>query len=78
MNHSPQVFPTLLHGPDSRQHHNPPDHLTDRRRRVNQPQVPLLKQISPQPALRLSADSLSNRTLPESVLSQSFAIPMGI
>jgi hypothetical protein len=73
----PQALPTLLHSPDSRQHHNPPDHMTDRRRWVNQPQVPLLKQSTPQPALHLSADSLSNRTLPESMLPQPFAIPMG-
>jgi hypothetical protein len=77
MNQRPQAFPTLLHCPDSSQHHNPPDHFTDRRRRVNKPQVPLLKQSSPQPALHLSADSLSNRTLPRSMLPQQFAIPMG-
>jgi hypothetical protein len=65
MSQRPQAFPTLIHGPDSRQHHNSPDHLTDRRRWVNQPQVPLLQQRSPQPAVHLSADSLSNRTLPE-------------
>jgi hypothetical protein len=29
MNQRPQAFPTLLHSPDSRQHHNPPDHRTD-------------------------------------------------
>jgi hypothetical protein len=75
MNQRPQAFPTLHHGPDSRQHHSPSDHMTDRRRWVNQPQVPLLS--SPQPALHLSADSLSNRTLPESMLPQPFAIPMG-
>jgi hypothetical protein len=45
----PQAFPTLFHCPGSGQHHNPPDHLTNRRRRVNQPQVPLLKQIKPNP-----------------------------
>jgi hypothetical protein len=81
MNQRPQAYPTLLHCPDSSQHHNrcgdPPDYLTDRRRWVNQPQVPLLKQSSPQPALHLSANSLSNRTLPESMLPQPFAIPMG-
>jgi hypothetical protein len=60
MNQRPQAFPTLLHCPDSRQHHNPPDYLRDRRRWVNQPQVLLLKQGSPQPALHLSADSLSD------------------
>jgi hypothetical protein len=70
----PQAFPTLLHGPNSRQHHNPPDHMTDRRRWDNRPQVPLLKQSFPQPALHLSADSLSDRTLPESMLPQPFAI----
>jgi hypothetical protein len=77
MSQRPQAFPTLLHCPDSGQNHNPPDHLTERRRRVNQPQVPLLKQSSPQPALHLSADSLSDRTLPESMLPLLFAIPMG-
>jgi hypothetical protein len=77
MSQRPHTFPTLLHGPDSRQHHNPPDHITGRKTWVNQPQVPLLKQSSPQPALHLSADSLSNRTLPESMLPQLFAIPMG-
>jgi hypothetical protein len=79
MNQRPQASPTLLHCPDSSQHHNPTDYLTDRRRWVNQPQVPLLKQSSPQPALHLSADSLSDRTLPESMLPQgvssSFAVP---
>jgi hypothetical protein len=35
MNQRPQAFPTLLHCPDSGQHHNPPDHLKDRRRRAN-------------------------------------------
>jgi hypothetical protein len=64
MNQRPQAFPNQLHGPDSHQHHNPPDHITDRRRRVNQPQVPLLKQSSPQPALHLSADSLPESMLP--------------
>jgi hypothetical protein len=77
MNQRPQAFPTLLHCPDSSQHHNPPDDLTERRRRVKQPQVPLLKQKPPQPALHSSADSLSDRTLPESMLPQPFAIPMG-
>jgi hypothetical protein len=76
MNQRPQAFPTLLHCLDSSQHHNPPDHLTDRRR-VNQPQMPLLKQCFPKPALHLSADSLSNRTLSESMQPQPFAIPMG-
>jgi hypothetical protein len=37
MNQGPQEFPTLLHCPDSCQHHNPPDCLTDRRRWINQP-----------------------------------------
>jgi hypothetical protein len=59
MNQRPQAFPTLLHGPDSSQHHNPPDFFTARRSWVNQPLVPLLKQSSHQPALHLSADSLS-------------------
>jgi hypothetical protein len=77
MNQRPQAFPTLLHCPDSSQHHNPPDYLTDKRRRVNQPQVPLLKQSSPQPVLHLSADSLSDRTIPESMLPQPVAISMG-
>jgi hypothetical protein len=77
MNQRLQAFPTLLHGPDSRQHHNPPDHIIDRRRRVNQPQVPLLKQSSPQPELHLSADSQSNHTLPENMLPHPFAITMG-
>jgi hypothetical protein len=45
MNQRPQAFPTLLHCPDSGQSHNPPDHLTNRRRRVDQPQVPLLKPL---------------------------------
>jgi hypothetical protein len=49
MNQRPQACPTLLHGPDSCQHHNLPDHMTGRRRWVNQPQVPLQKQSSPQP-----------------------------
>jgi hypothetical protein len=81
MNQRPQAFPTLLHCPDSSQHHNPPDYLTNKSRWVNQPQVPLLKQSSPQPtlqtALHLSADSLSDHTLPESMLPQPFAISMG-
>jgi hypothetical protein len=47
MNQRPQACPTLFHCPDSGQNHNPPDHLTDRGRRVNQPQVPLLKQTPP-------------------------------
>jgi hypothetical protein len=76
MNQRPQAFTTLFHCPDNSQHHNPPDHVTDRRR-VNQPQVPLLRQSSPQIALHLSADSLSDRTLPESMLPQPIAIPMG-
>jgi hypothetical protein len=71
MNQRPHAFPTLLHGPDSRKHHRPLDHITNRRRWVNQPQVPLLKQCTPQPALHLSADSLSDRTLPESMLPHS-------
>jgi hypothetical protein len=74
MNQRPQAFPTLLHCPESSQHYNPQDYLTDRTRWVDQPQVPLLKQSSPQPALHLSADSLSDRTLPESMLPQPFAI----
>jgi hypothetical protein len=57
MNQRQQAFPTLLHCPDSSQHHKPPDKLTDRRRRGNQPQVPLLKQSPHQPALHLTADS---------------------
>jgi hypothetical protein len=77
MNQRPQAFPTLLHCPDSSQHRNPPDYLTDRRRWVNQPQVPLLKISSPQPALHLISDSLSDCTFPESMLPQPFAIPMG-
>jgi hypothetical protein len=77
MNQRPPAFPTLLHCPDSSQHHNLPDYLTDRRRWVNQQQVPLLKQSSPQPALHLSADSLSDRTLPESMLPQPFTISLG-
>jgi hypothetical protein len=72
-----QAFPTLLYCPDSSQHDNPPDYLTDRRRWVNQPQVTLLQQSSPQPSLHLSADSLSDRTLQESMLPQPFAISMG-
>jgi hypothetical protein len=76
MSQRPQAFPTLFHGPGSRQHNKPPDHLTDRRQ-VNQPQAPLLMQSSIRPALHLSADSLSNRTLPESMLTQPFAISMG-
>jgi hypothetical protein len=39
MNQRPQAFPTLLHCPDSSQHHNPPDYLTDRMMRDNQPQL---------------------------------------
>jgi hypothetical protein len=49
MNPRPHALPTLLHCPDSSQHHNPPDHLTNRRRQVYQPQVPMLKQTSPKP-----------------------------
>jgi hypothetical protein len=77
MNQRPQAFPTLLLCPDSSKHHKPPDYLTDRKWWVNQPQVPLLKQSSPQPALHLSADSLSDRTLPGSMLPQPFAISLG-
>jgi hypothetical protein len=47
MNPRPQAFPTLIHCPDSSQHHDMPDHLTDRRRRVYQPQVPLLVKQRP-------------------------------
>jgi hypothetical protein len=46
-------FHGLLHCPDSSQHHTPPSHLV-KRSKVKQPQVPLLKQSVPQPALHLN------------------------
>jgi hypothetical protein len=72
VNRRTQVFSTLFHCPDGSQHHHPPGHRTNGRRRVYYPQVQLLKQGSPQAALHLS-----DRTLPESMLPQPFAIPMG-
>jgi hypothetical protein len=44
---------TLLHCPDSIQHHDPPDLLTNSCRRVYQPLVPLPNQSSPQAVLHL-------------------------
>jgi hypothetical protein len=66
MDQRPQECPTLLHCPDSSQFHSPPDHL-EGGGSTSHP-VPMLKQSSPQPALHLSADSLSDRALPESML----------
>jgi hypothetical protein len=74
MNQSPQALPTQLHCPWRNQYHNQPGCLTDISRRVNQPQVPLLNQSPPLPALHLFADSLCYRTLPESRLLQPFAV----
>jgi hypothetical protein len=77
MNQSPHGAPTQLHCPWRHQYHNPPGYLTDIRRRVNQPQVPLLNQSPPLLALHLVADSLCYRTLPESRLLQPFAVTRG-
>jgi hypothetical protein len=78
LNQGPQAFPTLLHGPDSSQHHYPPDHCTNTRRRVCQPQVPLLNQCAPQAALHLVEDSLSDRTHSKCMLRLLLAVSMSI
>jgi hypothetical protein len=53
---------------------DPLDYIVDIKRRVNQTQVPLLNQSSPQTTLHLVTDSLSHRTLPERNLTEPFAI----
>jgi hypothetical protein len=73
MNQTPSPLPTLQHSPNNSQHHDPLDRLTDTRRRINHPQVLSLNQSSPQMTLHVLANSLSHRTLPDSMLP--FAVP---